>query len=100
MFSLPPIANRLAGSPGRRILLAIGRSGEFRWNAPCRRRISSSLASKLGPSGKYKALVVGAGPAGIAVVGNLLAHKQTPILWVDHKFSGGRLNEYYREVPR
>lgn len=48
---------------------------------------------------KYEAVVVGAGPAGIAVVGNLLEQKKEPILWVDHQFSGGRLNQYYREVP-
>jgi hypothetical protein len=48
----------------------------------------------------YEAVVIGAGPAGIAVVGNLLEQKRTPILWVDHKHDGGRLNEYYRQVPR
>jgi len=49
---------------------------------------------------KYEAVVVGAGPAGLAVVGNLLEQKKTPILWVDNKFHGGRLDESYREVPR
>lgn len=49
---------------------------------------------------KYEAVVVGAGPAGVAVVGNLLEQKKAPILWVDHEFQGGRLNKYYREVPR
>jgi len=49
---------------------------------------------------KYEAIVVGAGPAGLAVVGNLLERDVKPILWVDDKFSGGRLNEFYREVPR
>lgn len=49
---------------------------------------------------KYEAVVVGAGPAGVAVVGNLLEQKKAPILWVDHVFQGGRLNKYYREVPR
>lgn len=48
---------------------------------------------------RYEAVVVGAGPAGIAVVGNLLEQEKTPILWVDPEFSGGRLNKYYREVP-
>lgn len=47
----------------------------------------------------YEAVVVGAGPAGIAVVGNLLEENKSPILWVDHLFDGGRLNKYYREVP-
>lgn len=48
----------------------------------------------------YEAVVVGSGPAGVAVVGNLLEQKKTPILWVDDELSGGRLNKYYREVPR
>ncbi|CAL3962545.1 unnamed protein product [Diplocarpon coronariae] len=48
---------------------------------------------------RYEAVVVGAGPAGIAVVGNLLEQKKGPILWVDHQLQGGRLNKYYREVP-
>jgi heterodisulfide reductase subunit A-like polyferredoxin len=49
---------------------------------------------------KYEAVVVGAGPAGVAVVGNLLEQKKSPILWVSEAFSGGRLDQYYREVPR
>lgn len=49
---------------------------------------------------KYGAVVVGAGPAGIAVVGNLLEQKKGPVLWVDEQFQGGRLNKYYRQVPR
>ncbi|TID21845.1 hypothetical protein E2P81_ATG05112 [Venturia nashicola] len=97
MPSLPPIASRLGGSRASWTSLAIGKINQFRWNADCKRSISSSLAPRLGR--KYQALVVGAGPAGIAVVGNLLAENKAPILWVDHKFSGGRLNEYYREVP-
>jgi heterodisulfide reductase subunit A-like polyferredoxin len=48
----------------------------------------------------YEAVVVGSGPAGVAAVGNLLEQKKTPILWVDDELSGGRLNKYYREVPR
>ncbi|KAL3421440.1 hypothetical protein PVAG01_07885 [Phlyctema vagabunda] len=47
----------------------------------------------------YQAVVVGAGPAGIAVVGNLLEENKGPVLWVDHLFDGGRLNKFYREVP-
>lgn len=49
---------------------------------------------------KYRAVVVGAGPAGIAVVGNLLEQHMTPVLWVDERFEGGRLNQCYRQVPR
>lgn len=34
-------------------------------------------------------------------VGNLLDQGKKPILWIDNdKFSGGRLNKFYREVPR
>ncbi len=45
--------------------------------------------------------VIGAGPAGIAVVGLLLdsgvpAHK---IAWIDREFNVGRIGEYYQTVP-
>lgn len=46
-------------------------------------------------------LVVGGGPAGIAVLGNLLEHgasHQTG-LWVDPLFRAGRVNVRYRQVP-
>jgi cation diffusion facilitator CzcD-associated flavoprotein CzcO len=69
--------------------------GQYR----CSRCFSSSNAD-VQPGQKYEAVVVGAGPAGIAVVGNLLEQNRKPILWVDHQFSGGRLNRFYREVPR
>ncbi|KAK0718948.1 pyridine nucleotide-disulfide oxidoreductase-domain-containing protein [Apiosordaria backusii] len=47
------------------------------------------------------AVVVGAGPAGIAVVGNLLEQIKGDgkIVWVDEQFQGGRINRCYREVP-
>ncbi|KAK3674407.1 hypothetical protein LTR78_005876 [Recurvomyces mirabilis] len=48
---------------------------------------------------EYEAVVVGAGPAGVTCVGNLLERKVAPILWVDHDFNGGRVNSKYREVP-
>lgn len=48
---------------------------------------------------RFKALVVGAGPAGVAVVGKLLDLGVSPILWVDQTFTCGRL-ESYRQVPR
>jgi NADPH-dependent 2,4-dienoyl-CoA reductase/sulfur reductase-like enzyme len=63
-----------------------------------KRYLSSSMPTPL--EKRYSAVVVGAGPAGLAVVGNLLERNKTPILWVDDKFKAGRLNEYYREVPR
>ncbi|KAJ2987435.1 hypothetical protein NUW58_g4508 [Xylaria curta] len=51
------------------------------------------------------AVVVGAGPGGITVVGNLLEHgaelqtDQRKLVWVDPHFQGGRVNARYREVP-
>ncbi|KAL1990279.1 hypothetical protein VTN49DRAFT_6118 [Thermomyces lanuginosus] len=45
------------------------------------------------------AVVVGAGPAGIAVMGNLLELGLNKIAWVDPSFDGGRVNRKYREVP-
>lgn len=47
------------------------------------------------------AVVVGGGPAGIAVVGNLLQHlpRHHRQLWVDPSFQSGRVNARYREVP-
>jgi len=49
---------------------------------------------------RYAAVVVGAGPAGITVMGNLLERNLGPVLWVDDGFNGGRVNRSYREVPR
>ncbi|RDW66100.1 hypothetical protein BP6252_09735 [Coleophoma cylindrospora] len=51
------------------------------------------------PQSQFGAIVVGAGPGGVAAVGNLLEEKTGPILWVDNLFDGGRLNKHYREVP-
>lgn len=48
---------------------------------------------------QYEAIVVGAGPAGVTCLGNLLERKLSPILWVDDGFDGGRVNRMYREVP-
>ncbi|KAI1112726.1 hypothetical protein F5Y14DRAFT_247579 [Nemania sp. NC0429] len=51
------------------------------------------------------AVVVGAGPAGITVVGNLLEHgtalqtDRQKLFWADPRFDGGRVNSHYREVP-
>lgn len=55
--------------------------------------------SKLNPQ-NYAAVVVGAGPAGVAVLGNLLELGLNKIAWVDPVFDGGRVNSKYREVPR
>ena len=49
---------------------------------------------------KYAAVVVGAGPAGLAVMGNLLERKPAgKVAWIDPVFQGGRVNRKYREVP-
>ena len=58
----------------------------------------SSSGLNSAPS-EYAAVVVGAGPAGVTCVGNLLERKVEPILWVDDGFNGGRVNRKYREVP-
>jgi hypothetical protein len=52
-----------------------------------------------GPNIQYEAVVVGAGPAGITCVGNMLERQLSNILWVDDSFNGGRINRLYREVP-
>ncbi|KAJ5577837.1 uncharacterized protein N7459_006801 [Penicillium hispanicum] len=48
---------------------------------------------------KCAAVVVGAGPAGVAVVGNLLERQLGTIAWVDPTFEAGRVERKYREVP-
>ncbi|KAH8601433.1 pyridine nucleotide-disulfide oxidoreductase-domain-containing protein [Bisporella sp. PMI_857] len=58
-----------------------------------------SIATEAPVSTNFQAVVVGAGPAGVAVVGNLLEQKKFPILWVDRNFHGGRLDAAYRRVP-
>lgn len=60
-------------------------------------RTATTMSGPYGTS--YEAVVIGAGPAGITVLGNLLEQKLSPILWVDDSFSGGRINRAYREVP-
>jgi cation diffusion facilitator CzcD-associated flavoprotein CzcO len=48
-----------------------------------------------------KAIVIGAGPAGIAVVGNLLEGIPSgKIVWIDRSFEGGSIGQLFREVPR
>ena len=46
----------------------------------------------------FKNLVVGAGPAGLAVTSTLLDGDSSPTLWVDPEFQSGRLQQYL-EVP-
>jgi NADH dehydrogenase FAD-containing subunit len=49
---------------------------------------------------KCAAVVVGAGPAGVAVMGNLLERQLGSIAWIDPSFAAGRVHSKYREVPR
>lgn len=49
---------------------------------------------------KCAAVVVGAGPAGVAAVGNLLECQLGSIAWIDPSFEAGRVHRKYREVPR
>lgn len=60
--------------------------------------LETAIMSRL-VSHNYAAVVVGAGPAGVAVVGNLLELGLTKIAWIDPAFDGGRVNSKYREVP-
>lgn len=46
----------------------------------------------------FKATVIGAGPSGIAIMGQLLSKKIFPILWLDPFFEGGKM-AFYRKVP-
>ncbi|ORY35903.1 pyridine nucleotide-disulfide oxidoreductase-domain-containing protein [Naematelia encephala] len=48
--------------------------------------------------GEFEAIVVGAGPGGLATMAALLDTGISRILWVDRSFGGGRLNELYREI--
>lgn len=50
---------------------------------------------------RYHWTIIGAGPAGILAIGQLLNHgvSQRKILWLDDEFLVGRLGKYYRNVP-
>jgi len=63
-------------------------------------RNASGLVTRPQPGQKFKTIVVGGGPAGIAAIGNLLEQGKEPILWLGKRFHGGRLASSYREVPR
>jgi cation diffusion facilitator CzcD-associated flavoprotein CzcO len=46
----------------------------------------------------YEAVIIGAGPGGLAAAAALLDCGVRRILWVDRGFRGGTLNECYREI--
>ncbi|KAF2724738.1 hypothetical protein K431DRAFT_281689 [Polychaeton citri CBS 116435] len=119
---IPRSAHLLAARQARFFSNTAGSSGRGAYAIAARRPMamsvpSSSVASSLsetrrptalrnstastGPAwdGTYEAVVVGGGPAGITVVGNLLEQRIEPIFWVDERFNGGRVNRCYREVP-
>lgn len=103
--SLSPVA---AGRVSTRTLLQVLKSGRFssgmgELQAPLFSHVlhrSYSLKS-LKKVEKFGSVVVGTGPAGLAVVGNLLEQKKGPILWVGdaQRSGGGRLDRVYRAVP-
>lgn len=49
--------------------------------------------------GRYDALVVGAGPGGLAATASALDAGLGRVAWVDPEFNSGRVNARYREVP-
>lgn len=69
-------------------------------SSPQRRRLATVSDDMSVHRSKYAAVVVGAGPAGICALGNMLERGVSPVLWVDDEFNGGRVNRAYREVPR
>ena len=65
-----------------------------------RPNVRSLLYATMSVPQKCAAVVVGAGPAGLAIVGNLLERQIGKVAWIDPYFQGGRVNRKYREVPR
>ncbi|KAG0140149.1 hypothetical protein CROQUDRAFT_136845 [Cronartium quercuum f. sp. fusiforme G11] len=47
----------------------------------------------------YDAAIVGAGPAGLTAISNLLDKGSSKVSWIDPLFQAGRVGEMYREVP-
>jgi hypothetical protein len=99
MLLITPLSPPLGRRAVRGLLLNINDMARPKQlSATCLRCFSEKTGIRSGT--KYSAVVVGAGPAGTAVVGNLLEQQTAPILWVDDLFQSGRLNKCYREVPR
>lgn len=104
MASLAPPC--LRGSwPLSRLLTPAARSPlrsfpSFSFLKPYNRSLATITSDMSIHRSRYAAVVVGAGPAGICALGNMLERRVGPILWVDDAFDGGRVNDKYREVPR
>ncbi|GAB7343201.1 hypothetical protein MBLNU457_1268t1 [Dothideomycetes sp. NU457] len=92
------------------VIITFGREGAIQMmdDVPLQKCLFQNTAARRGfatvlddttAQKRYAAVVVGAGPAGITVLGNLLERKLGPVLWVDDGFNGGRVNRSYREVP-
>ncbi|CAD6446195.1 f9069557-a81f-456d-aa9f-8621c3ac807c [Sclerotinia trifoliorum] len=103
--SFPPIAAGRVSTRTFSTVLKSGRSskkmGELQtslFNHVLQRSYSTDVADR---EKRYGAVVVGSGPAGLAVVGNLLEQKKGPVLWIGdaREFGGGRLHQKYRAVP-
>ena len=61
----------------------------------------SQLASPLSPrTNMHSAAIIGAGPAGLTAVANMLDNGRRNLLWIDTAFQAGRVGRSYREVPR
>ena len=48
----------------------------------------------------HSAAIIGAGPAGLTAVANMLDNGRRDLLWIDTAFQAGRVGRSYREVPR
>ena len=48
---------------------------------------------------RYDAVVIGAGPGGLTAASNLIDHGFERLCIIDPSFTGGRINDRYREVP-
>lgn len=48
----------------------------------------------------HSAAIIGAGPAGLTAVANMLDNGRRNLLWIDTAFQAGRVGQSYREVPR
>ncbi|KAF9874093.1 hypothetical protein CkaCkLH20_08465 [Colletotrichum karsti] len=61
----------------------------------------ASVITKSIPEARvFDSVVVGGGPGGLAVLGNLLEHRpRQRQLWVDPVFQAGRVGAHYRRVP-